>query len=411
MKTILSFLLAMITTLSFSQSTINNLDFEDGNFNNWTIINGTVNAPFPHSAHPFVFSSYGILDSGIYNDASHLIINSQQNDSDVNFIKTLCPFTNSNSVRLGDLNQGAKATRIERVITVDSTNFNLDLFFALVMEDPAHPLHEQPYIFVELYDSSAGSLTLIDSVFIEGGDSRLSSDTGLGNWRYVDWQHQQFNLSSFIGRKVLFRITNGDCGYGAHSGRLYLDISMNLKHQYTSAYLCSPTDSIIFRGNRYDSVGMYRDTVWSGSTIDTVFTLAILGSILSPTSAKLSYNLCKSRYDFDCIINGGSPGIVNYNWIINGLSRQSSQFSKLNTLTSLNDTIYCMVSHIGGNCFLEYSDTLIIGNISVPLVDLIIVGLDLKADMTGGVAPFSYGWSYNTIPILFNNSTITPTAN
>ncbi|MEN8928093.1 MAG: T9SS type A sorting domain-containing protein [Flavobacteriales bacterium] len=409
MKSILFFITLIYSFLSFSQSTVNNLDFEDRNFNGWTVINGTVLAPLGHGAHPFVFSSFGELDSGIYKRASHLVIDSQQNDSNISIIKVLCPFTNSNSARLGDLSNGAKATRLERTITVDSSITTLDLFFALVMHDPSHPIYEQPYIFIELYDSNGGALSLIDSVFIQGGDERLNAATG--NWRYVDWRHQKFDLSAFVGRKVLVRITNGDCGYGAHSGRLYIDFSMDPRHVYSSVFLCSNSDSVQFRGNIYRTAGIYRDTVWSGLVVDSIFTIKVSGPITISTSAKLSYNLCANSSSFKCIVNRGAPGTINYEWIVNGVSMKVGSDFNFFYNSVPNDTIYCIVSHIASNCFTVYSDTLIRGNISQPTVDLVGSSAGLNANVTGGIPPFTYAWSYYTVPLASSNSSISTSAN
>jgi len=415
MKNILFSLLVFYSLGMFSQSTINNLDFEDSSFNNWTTINGTVSAP-PGTPHPFVFSSYGIISANDYYLASHLIIDNQHSDSNVSLIKALCPYTNSKSARLGDLNGGLEAVRLEKIISIDSTIKDLDMFFAVVMQDPAHPLHEQPYIFVEVYDSSAGALTLIDSVFILGGTPALTLDTSVsGTWKYIDWTHQQFNLSPYVGKKILLRITNGDCGYGGHGGRLYLDFSMDASRKYTSAFLCSASDSINFRGNSYDSVGVYRDTVWSGSAVDSVFTLTIQGVLQVPTSANFTnYNLCLSNtvFDMDCHVIGGTPGTFNYTWMVDGVIHQSGINPHLTYTTTTNDTIFCVVTPISNNCYIEYSDTLIVGpSVSSPIVSLAIFGTDVRANVTGGKAPYSFSWKVNFSSLPFTSSLITPTVN
>lgn len=413
MKSILFFLALTVTFLSFSQSTINNLDFEDGNFNNWTTINGTVNLPPGHGARPFSFLSYGILNPGNYNQASHYIIDSLQYDPNIPLIKTLCPFTNSYSTRLGDFNGGGEAPRLEKLISIDSTISNLDFFFALVMNDPAHPPHEQPYLFVELYDSSGGVLTLIDSIFVVGGDPILTTATG--SWKYIDWNHQQFNLSPYLGKKVLLRITNADCGYGAHGGTVYFDFSMDSKNQFFESYLCSSTDSVMFRGNSYDSVGVYRDTVWSGTIVDSVFTLTIRGIIQIPTSASLTnYNLCTNPtvFDIDCHVIGGTLGSFNYSWIVDGAIQQSGVNPHLTYTTTTNDTIYCLVTQLEGNCFNLFTDTLIVGpSISSPSVSLSSGGIVINATILGGKAPFAYSWQVNSTTSTTTSSSITPSVN
>jgi hypothetical protein len=415
MKSFLTLILSLFIFIGISQSTINNLDFEDSNFNNWTTITGTVAAP-AGTPHPFVFSAFGIVGGSNYSQASHLIIDSQRNDPNVSLIKTLCPYTNSNSARLGDLNGGLEAVRLEKIISIDSAITNLDFFFAIVMQDPAHPLHEQPYIFLEVYDSSAGVLTLIDSIFILGGTSALTLDTSIsGSWKYIDWNHQQFNLSPYSGKNILLRITNGDCGYGAHGGRMYLDFSMDPTRNYISTFLCSATDSISFRGNSYDSVGVYRDTVWSGSIIDSVFTLTIQGVIQNPTSAKLTnYNLCLSStvFDMDCHVIGGTPGTFNYTWMVDGAIHQSGPNPHLTYTTTVNDTVFCVVTQIGGTCFVKYSDTLVVGpSVTSPIASLTAVGVNINTTVTGGKAPYSYSWKMNSSPLTSTNSSITPTAN
>ena len=404
-----------ITFLTYSQSTIGNIDFEDGNFNNWTIINGTVLLPSGHGARPFLFSSFGAINGSNYNTASHFIINTQQNDPNVPLVKTLCPFTGSNSVRLGDLNGGAEATRIERIVSVNTTDTLLDFFFAIVMQDPAHPQHEQPYVFIEVYDSSQGALTLIDSIFILGGDSILIPDTNTSSYKYVDWSHKQFNLSQYSGQNILLRITNADCGYSSHSGRLYLDFSMNPKRRFLSLGLCFPGDIVSFRGSNYNSQGVFRDTTYTGMNIDSIFTLVLTESYQEPIGPSLaSFDICSPpNYTINCnVVNPGKTS-TQYNWVVNGVVVQSGLSSSINHTTSTVDTLYCEVTAYSSSCSItEYSDTVIVDPfISLPSVNLSLLGSDLLASVSGGIPRYYYSWKVNFSTLSVTDSILSPTLN
>ena len=417
MKLHLLFLVTILSFSTYSQSTIGNLDFEDGDFTNWTPIHGTVGAPSGHGPLPFVFSGFGILFDSIYAQASHYIIDSQQNDFDISFVKALCPFTGSNSARLGDNNGGLEAPRLEKIFQVGPSDTTLDFFYAYVVNNPSHPLAEQPYFFYQLFDSSGGVLTSIDSLVIDGNSTSLKVDTtqAFGAWQYVDWSHRSINLKPYIGKNVLIRITVGDCGYGGHSARAYIDFSMNPKNVFLSKSLCFSSDSVIFRGKTYTTNGIYSDTVWAGSTIDSVFTLFVREVTQNPILPSLSSkkNCSRGRYDIDCSVSARGMDSTRFDWYVNDSLIQSGIDSNLSYNATSLDTVYCLVTAYSINCkYNEYSDTLFLNPyITAPSVNLILFGSVLRARPSGGQPPYSFRWKVNYSTITHTDSILTALVN
>lgn len=399
MKYLLSFLLFLITYSDFSQSTINNIDFEDGNFNNWTTITGSVNASHGHGSSPFVFNNFGIIDSGLYFFASHLIIDSQQNDQDVKLVKTLCPYTNSKSVRLGDINGGMEAPRIEKIILVNSIDTTLNFFYSYVMDDPQHQINENPYFFIEIFDSNAGILTLIDSLLVLNSSSQLNTDTGNSNFKYINWSLKNINLASYLNKKILIRITNGDCGFGAHGGRLYFDFSYNKKIRVDVVDICDG-DSVLFAGIYRKETNLYYDTTWVSSVIDSIFVMNLRILNIKNINPRVSHNnnFCDSD-SLSASLSGDYSGFdsVHFEWLINGVPVMANQTLKY-SLNQITNTVSCKVTGYKSGCFVlvSNSDTVTVNTNPTPNVSIQVLSNKLEALVTSGTPNFTYSWYYNS---------------
>ena len=400
-----------------SQSTINNLDFEDSTFNNWLITTGTVHVIGSPPAHPFVLLDTGVKDSLIYNRASHLINDSIKFDLDVPVIPVLCPFTNSHSVRLGNYRAGGQAERMITIINVTVADSLLDFYYAYVGFDPSHPLNEDPYFFFEILDSSGGSLTLIDSIFVKAGSPSLTATGFMMSWKYKNWSIKQFNLSAYAGQKIMIRLTNGDCGYGGHEGRSYFDFSMNKKVTANSIVLCD-TDSVLFAGNYITTSGFYYDTTWVGGVVDSVSVLGVevlnQDSIL-PSLSSINLNLCQGdTLNATCSVSDFGNDSTVYEWFVNGVSSRSydSVFKKQMNVSG-TFSIFCKMHNFSSICEkVEFSDTISVKVYSNPSVNLSILGADLKATATGGVKPYIYKWYiWNSILTSATDSIYTPIYN
>ena len=409
MKVNLIVLFLFITCCSFSQSTAGNLDFEDGDLTNWTTEIGNVSAPFG-TPHPFTLDSAGIVDSGVYMTASHNLEMNPWFDSSLLYIPVMCPFTNSNTMRLGSYYRTA-TSRMHTFLNVTAADTLLDFFYSYIGFSAAHPPHKNPYFYFEILDSSAGSLTLLDSIYIQSDSAVLIPDTGTTNLSYTGWKHVSFNLSSYVGQKIMIRIANAKCGYGSHLGRLYFDFSADSKLIINNLTVCKG-DSTLFRGNYFKNDGIFYDTVFVGSVVDSVFVTNVTvynKNIIMPVLANYSLTGCSNKLvTINCNVLSTGADSTKFNWFVNGVSTLSTpNFSSY--LSSGTQSIYCEVTNYENGCVrTELSDTVVVNITTAPSVNLTLIGADVKANVTGGTSPYVYKWYRNTIVQTSTSSLITP---
>lgn len=136
------------------------------------------------------------------------------------------------SVRIGNWDINAESDGIEYTIPVDGSMSLLLLKYAIVLEDPDHPIKEQPYFGLELQDEQG---RLIDPVC---GTVRFYADSDADGWEveekivdnkkkkivWKNWSTIGFDLSSMAGNEVKVRLIAQDCTAGAHYGYAYFTL-------------------------------------------------------------------------------------------------------------------------------------------------------------------------------------------
>ena len=131
---------------AFSQSCPLNIDFEQGDFTNWQCFTGTT----------FTNSNKNVIDLKPSEPTigRHEIISADTNgliplDEYGKFPK-LCPYGGKHSVKLGNNDVNSFAEGLSYTFNVPSTEdtFSFTYFYAVVFEDPGHPLPEQPRFFL-----------------------------------------------------------------------------------------------------------------------------------------------------------------------------------------------------------------------------------------------------------------------
>lgn len=188
-----------------------NMDFEDGTFNGWELTAGT---------HPG--NAYGV--SGVNTVApggQHQIMNGG-NDPVVG-IPRVNPDGGQFSARIGDgASSGANVAMLKQTYLVDMSNAIFTYSYAVVVEEPGHPLAEQPYFIVRLYDESGNDIpcgsysvqsTASNPDFINAGNDVL----------YQNWKTAFAPLTSYIGQNVTIEFRVADCSQSGHYGYAYVD--------------------------------------------------------------------------------------------------------------------------------------------------------------------------------------------
>ena len=202
-----------------------NVDFELGTYQHWVLSNGDVLCPAGHAPGCIQNVVAGTNGAGV--NAEHRIVTGG-NDVDVAAVPRLNPRGGTYSVMLGDENGGADVSIIKHVatITADKPYFTYD--FAVVFNDPSHPVAEQPFFSVSFLDSNGLQIPSCGNYFVITGGSvpgfiTTTSGGGFGTYRYKPWSRITVDLFNYIGQDITVEFSVGDCGYSGHGARAYVD--------------------------------------------------------------------------------------------------------------------------------------------------------------------------------------------
>ncbi|MDA8086292.1 MAG: PEP-CTERM sorting domain-containing protein [Nitrospiraceae bacterium] len=107
------------------------------------------------------------------------------------------------------------------------TEPNIYFAWAAVLEEPGHDHDHEPHFYLTLTDDTTNTTlynvlyasdtipaSLLNTVYIpQTGD----------DWKYTDWQVVNLDTSAVEGDTLTLTLLAADCGYGGHSGYVYLD--------------------------------------------------------------------------------------------------------------------------------------------------------------------------------------------
>lgn len=133
------------------------------------------------------------------------------------------------SVRIGNWNGGAEAERIEFSYTVEPGMEILIMKYAIVLEDPNHPIADQPYFSLKILDNEGNELDAdCGSVNFYAGQSSKGWNTETSSGHMItwkDWSTMGLNLRPYVGDTIKVRLETRDCTFSAHYGYAYFTIS------------------------------------------------------------------------------------------------------------------------------------------------------------------------------------------
>jgi hypothetical protein len=222
-------------TSSTVVSACDNIGFENGDFTNWDRITGDYYS---------CCSNYGGAQALVSNGVDYY------GGFPVKFPGSL----NNYSVMLGNtsVNSIADQLQFEFIVTAD-TKF-VEYNYAVVFEDPNHPLSAQPKFESAFYKNGIEiPCSKFEATAQNGlpGFSVSQEDSGV---LFKPWTRVVVDLSSYIDDTITVKFTNRDCGYGAHFGYSYLDAS------------CMPINSmdVIVCDDEICAPPYYGDVSWTG---------------------------------------------------------------------------------------------------------------------------------------------------
>ncbi|MBI2968340.1 MAG: PKD domain-containing protein [Bacteroidetes bacterium] len=235
------FLITLCISLTCGQEIIfaqcNNVDFETGNFNNWNGYYGY------HQTSGYNPSITGSPTSG-FPGGRFTIMTGAGNDPCGGF-PVVCPTCGTYTLKLGNNSVGAQAEKITMsfVVTAATTSFTYQ--YAVVLEDPGHPLSDQPYFEIRMTDGGGNDIPC-SYYYVAAGQGIagfMNSGTCFGTI-YKPWTTVNIDLTPYIGQTVTIQFIVADCSQTGHYGYCYIDASCVpfAIIQYDS--LCSPGNPI-----------------------------------------------------------------------------------------------------------------------------------------------------------------------
>jgi gliding motility-associated-like protein len=221
-----------------------NLDFEFGNFNNWVAKTGK-----------YTGGNITNLVTGV-SAGRHTIINASSKEplnptSDKDFFgdfPLLCPNGSKQSVKLGsvEINYIARTLSYTIKIPANANNYSITYWYAVVFQDPGHPVQDQPKFTAKLLDKNnialnCASYTYVATSNLPGFQLSPKKYKGVSVY-YKGWTPVTFDLSGRGGQTVTLEFTAEDCGQGGHFGYAYIDVNSSCGSAVSGTYCAGAKD-------------------------------------------------------------------------------------------------------------------------------------------------------------------------
>lgn len=197
-----------------------NMDFETGDWTGWETERGR--SCTGGYVDCYQFDQLGSNTGDPINQRQHLIVGAG-NDPSVAALSTLSPFGGASSLRLGNEMAGYGAEKIRHTFLVVPGKEILTYAYAVVLQDPGHPIDYQPFFTINIFDSNGNQIPDTCAQYNVVAAGNIPGFQNQGTIRWKDWAQISVNLAPFIGQNLTIEFTTSDCDYGGHWGRAYID--------------------------------------------------------------------------------------------------------------------------------------------------------------------------------------------
>jgi hypothetical protein len=198
----------------------NNVDFENGTTSGWVLNHGFnygINLPCDTCAN-----LTGAVATIV--TATSTIGSQCNNGNDIyGGFPVVAPGGGTYSLLLNNDSFGGKVQQIKQMIAVGTSNYVFSLQYAAVLQNGGHPVNQQPYFSVKVYDVMGNLIPCEDYLGTPGGNATGWIPSGYPNVNYLPWTTISFNFIPYMGTNVTIVLTVSDCNQGGHFGYVYLD--------------------------------------------------------------------------------------------------------------------------------------------------------------------------------------------
>lgn len=186
-----------------------NPDFELGTIAGWTVSSGF---------HPG-YNAMGCCPNG---GAQHSVMPTAAGLDPYGGFPVVFPGGNF-SLRIGNNAINGEADRIEQQFLVTPANANFSYKYAVVLEDPNHPINQQPSFQVEMVDTLNQQIPCTYFYVAAGQNIPGFFNSTTPGVIYKPWTTVLIDLTPYIGQNVTIRFSTFDCSLGGHFGYAYID--------------------------------------------------------------------------------------------------------------------------------------------------------------------------------------------
>jgi gliding motility-associated-like protein len=192
-----------------------NLNFGMASFTNWDCYAGSCGSGIVINPSPPMGGRHTII-----NMAQEMQAGTEYDEICTSIPKVPSGF--AYSCRVGNSAIGAEMEAIEYTMTVDSLNSLLILYFAWVMEDPAHTPSAQPQFTMTVKDSLGNPLNVPCSYINFVASPDLLGLACTGSVLARNWTTAGYSLLPLVGQKIKIYFETRDCTQSGHYGYAYI---------------------------------------------------------------------------------------------------------------------------------------------------------------------------------------------
>lgn len=157
----------------------------------------------------------------------HTVITQQGGDPYTGYQLPMLPPGESAVVKLGNELVDAQAEAITYQFAVDPDYAILLIKYAVVFDNPEHPIPVQPHFVIRVLDANGFPLAscLDYEVFAWNSQGPISGYNSYGSVSFTPWKTIGVSLSDFAGQQVKLQFVTYDCAWHDHFGYAYFTAS------------------------------------------------------------------------------------------------------------------------------------------------------------------------------------------
>ena len=354
-----------------------NLGFESGSTTGWNLKSADINSVnLPCNTCPAGTSAITALTTS--SNSGAMWTNGVDNCSGQ---PALAPGGGVYSLALNNMTSGGKMQEIDQTYSVSPTNNVLTYQYLAVLENPGHPVNQQPYFFSQVLDGSGNPIAC--TYYLQAADAAATGWTacsatgGCSDALYKGWVTVTLDLTSYIGQCVTVQFIASDCNQGGHYGYAYIDASCDQINVNNVVTIC-PGTTVLAGPPGFTTYTWTGPVNGTGQNLSTStpgsYTLVTTAACPAPTrfytvnvsptpTVNFSSTVTPCNYTVpftDLSTIGGGATITTWSWTFgdNGTSTLQNPSHTYATTGTFNVALTCTTS---AGCVGTYSSTVTIG--------------------------------------------------